>query len=64
MGNKVTIKQAAEELGVSQQYVRIAMQRGLLPIGITQKLTGKRYSYLIVRGQLDEYLRKEGMKNE
>ena len=52
---RVSVAQAAHELGVSQQFIRICMQRGELPIGICTKLTGNKYTYLITRGQLDEF---------
>lgn len=53
--DRVSVEQAAKELGVSQQFVRITMQRGELPIGIATKLTGNTYMYLITRGKLDEF---------
>ena len=53
--DRVSVAQAAKELGVSQQFIRICMQRGELPIGICTKLNGSTYTYLITRGKLDEF---------
>ena len=44
---KITIKEAAERMGVSQQFVRIGLQRNLLDIGVAIKLSGNRYTYSI-----------------
>ncbi len=37
----MTIKEVAEELGKSQQYVRIGIQRKLLDFGTAQKMPRK-----------------------
>jgi hypothetical protein len=39
MAQNISIKDAAEIMGKSQQFVRIGMQRGLLPIGTAVKLS-------------------------
>ncbi len=39
MVNNITVKQAAAILGKSQQFVRVAMQKGLLPIGTAVKMS-------------------------
>ena len=42
--NKITIKKASELMGKSQSFVRIAMQRNLINIGVCLKKEGsKRY---------------------
>ena len=52
---RVKVNEAAEILGVSQQYVRIGMQRGWLPIGSCVKLSSK-WTYHISRDRLNAYL--------
>lgn len=45
---KVTIKRAAEILGKSQQFVRIGLQRKILPFGVAMQIPGKTtYTYHI-----------------
>ncbi len=55
---RVTVKQAARELGVSEQFVRIGLQRGLLPIGMAVKMSSV-WTYHISPGLLREYTKKE-----
>lgn len=43
---KVTVKRAAEILGKSQQFVRIGLQRNILPFGVAMQMPGKKNLYL------------------
>ena len=45
--NKVPIQLAASLMGKSVQYIRIGLQRGLLPIGTAIETKPGRYSYYI-----------------
>lgn len=49
MAEKISVKRAAEIMGKSQQFVRIGLQRGLLPFGTAVKKDGKskRVNYYI-----------------
>lgn len=61
--NKITIKKASELMGKSQSFVRIAMQRNLINIGVCLKKEGsKRYDYYINPKLFYEYL-GENKKN-
>ncbi len=51
----VSVKEAAEILGVSQQFVRIGLQRQLLPIGTAVKMS-TRWTYHISPKLLQEYI--------
>lgn len=51
---RVSVKDAAKMLGVSQQFVRIGLQRGVLPIGCAVRMS-ERYTYYISRKKLEEY---------
>ena len=42
MSGTITIKQAAERLGKSENFVRIGLQREILPIGYAFTGRGKR----------------------
>ena len=55
--HRVSTKQAAIEMGCSEQYIRILMQRGLLPIGLVFR-SGSKWTYIIIRDHLDSYLKK------
>lgn len=54
--NRVTVTEAAEALGVSPQFVRIGMQRGLLPIGSCVKVSTK-WTYCIPKERLEAYIK-------
>lgn len=56
MKNRVTVKEAAYLMGVSEQFVRIALQRDLLPIGCAIQLTSNKWTYYISRTKLENYL--------
>lgn len=52
---RVTVKQAAKLLGVSEQFIRIGLQQGTLPIGCAVKMS-ERYTYYISKKKLEEYI--------
>lgn len=52
---RITVKQAASMLGVSEQYIRVGMQRGWLPIGSCVKMSSK-WTYHISQYLLEKYL--------
>lgn len=58
---RVKIKEAAKLLGVSEQFVRIGMQREKLPIGTAVKMSSK-WTYCIQRERLNAYLEGRDMK--
>lgn len=63
MDNKknLTIKETAKLLGKSEMFVRIGIQRGILPFGTAILLPGrKKYSYHIPKASVYEYL---GLEN-
>jgi hypothetical protein len=57
MQRRVSVKEAAEILGVSQQFVRIGLQQGTLPIGTAVKMSSK-WTYHISPKLLEEYAGK------
>jgi hypothetical protein len=53
---KVTVKEAAHILERSEQFVRIGLQRNLLPFGFAMKRTGARkFDYFINPSQFAAY---------
>lgn len=55
MDNNISVKEAAEILGKSQQFVRIGLQRQLLPFGTAVKMSTK-WTYHISPKLLKEYI--------
>jgi hypothetical protein len=53
--SRVKVSEAAALMGVSEQFVRVGLQRGLLPIGTAVKLSSK-WTYYISRKLLSEYI--------
>ena len=55
MENNMTIAEASELMGVSQQFVRIGLQKGILPFGCAVQVSKQRYTYFISRQKFTEY---------
>lgn len=55
------VKECAQLLGKSEQFVRIGLQRGILPFGYAVKMSSK-WTYHISEAKVHEYLgiRKAG----
>lgn len=55
---KITVKQAAECIGASEQFVRIGLQKGRLPIG-SAVMEEKKWAYNISPHLLRQYIGDE-----
>lgn len=55
MPQKISIKKAAEIMGKSQQFVRVALQQGLLPFGTAVKMSSM-WTYYISPKKFFEYI--------
>jgi hypothetical protein len=55
MENSMTIAEAAKLMGVSSQFVRIGLQRGILPFGYAVQVSKQRYTYFISRQKFSEH---------
>ncbi len=53
--NNLSVAQAAKLMGKSLQFIRIGMQRGLLPIGTAIETKPGRYTYYISPKLFQEY---------
>ncbi|TGE35922.1 hypothetical protein E4K67_22665 [Desulfosporosinus fructosivorans] len=53
----ITVREASEILGKSDQFVRIGLQRGILPFGSAVKLSTK-WTYYISPDRFYEYVGK------
>ncbi len=52
--NKMSIAEAARLMGVSLQYVRVGIQRGILTFGYAVQVGSNRYTYFISRQKFTE----------
>ena len=55
---KITVAEAATAMGVSQQFIRIGLQRGILDFGYAVKVSN-RYTYHISPYKFNSYLKGE-----
>ena len=53
-GDTLTVKQAAELMGKTEQFVRIGLQRSVFPFGWAVMM-GRQWSYFISRSKFEEY---------
>jgi transcriptional regulator with XRE-family HTH domain len=53
----VSVDEAAKRLGKSRDFIRVGLQKGILPFGVAVQLSSK-YSYHISPKLLDEYIGK------
>ena len=60
---RVTVKAAAEILGVSPQFVRMGLQRGTLPIGTAVKMSSV-WTYYISEERLRRYAKGDDIQGE
>ena len=56
---KISVKEAARCMGKSDQFVRIGLQRGLLPFGNAVPGTGSKWIYYINPAKFREYVGAE-----
>lgn len=52
--NNMTVTEAAELMGVSPQFVRVGLQKGVLPFGYAVKMSKSRYAYFISKQKFSE----------
>lgn len=58
------VEEVAQVLHKSKQFVRIGLQRGLLPFGTAQQMPGsKKYTYYISKTKFYAFLGKEKQTN-
>lgn len=65
MKETLTVQETARLLGVTPQFVRIQIQRGLLPFGIAvPSIQGSQTRYVIPKNKVYEFLGKKEGTNE
>ena len=55
MLTRIKVNEAATQLSISEQTVRVRMQRGMLSIGMVINNGGTRNTYVIYQEWLDEW---------
>lgn len=55
MTSKMTIAEASKLMDVSQQFIRVGLQKGRLPFGYAVQISAARYTYFISREKFFEY---------
>lgn len=53
--NNLTVEEAADLMGVSRQFIRVGLQKGVLPFGYAVQVSSKRYTYFISKQKFKEY---------
>jgi hypothetical protein len=61
--NKISIEEAARLMGVSMQFVRVGLQKGILPFGYAVQISKNRFTYFISRQKFEEYTGIGGKEN-
>lgn len=51
----ITIAEAARLMGVSQQFVRVGLQKGILPFGYAVQVSAGRYTYFVSKEKFMEH---------
>ena len=54
MKNRMSVSKVAELMGVSEQFIRIGLQRDVFPFGYAVKMSGK-WTYYISPKKFEEY---------
>lgn len=52
---RITVAEAARVMGKSLQFIRIGLQRGLLPFGVALETKKGRFSYYISPSKFSEF---------
>lgn len=62
--NRIMVEEAAVIMGVSPQFIRIGLQRGIFPWGYALKMGPRRYTYFINRVMFMKEIEKGVRFNE
>lgn len=55
MDNNMTIAEASRLMGVSRQFVRVGLQKGIFPFGYAVQISASRFTYFISKQKFSEY---------
>ena len=54
MTERLTVKKCAELMGVSEQFIRIGLQKERFPFGFAVQTSDHRWTYFISRSKFEE----------
>lgn len=60
--NNMSIDEAAALMGVSKQFVRVGLQKGIFPFGYAVQVSSERFTYFISRQKFMDYTGIEAEK--
>lgn len=60
MKNNISVAEAAKMMGVSSQFVRVGLQKGIFPFGYAVQISTDRYTYFISKQKFLEYTGIQG----
>ena len=55
MENNMTVAEASTLMGVSRQFVRVGLRKGILPFGYAVQVSAGRWTYFISRQKFLEH---------
>jgi hypothetical protein len=55
-GKNMPVSEAAEIMGVSRQFIRVGLQKGIFPWGYAVQISKKRFTYFISRQKFLEFV--------
>ncbi len=61
--NNMTIAEASALMGVSRQFIRIGLQKGILPFGYAVQVSADRFTYFISRQKFFDHTGIQEVKN-
>ena len=53
--NNITVAEASKLMGVSRQFVRVGLQKGIFPFGYAVQVSADRFTYFISKQKFLEY---------
>lgn len=55
MEHNMSIEEASKLMGVSRQFIRVGLQKGILPFGYAVQVSAGRFTYFISRHKFFEH---------
>ena len=59
--NNMTVAEASRLMGVSRQFIRVGLQKGILPFGYAVQVSAERFTYFISR---EKFLEHTGIRKD
>lgn len=55
MKNSISVEEASRLMGVSRQFVRVGLQKGIFPFGYAVQVSANRFTYFISKQKFIEH---------